>query len=196
MTMTTTIDAQQALAVLHNADLLYPAEAVVVALDQMAAAITARLQDRDPLVLVVMNGALIPAAQLFTRLDFPLQIDYVHATRYRSGTRGGELDWIVRPRFPLQGRVVLVVDDIFDEGTTLKAILEHVRQGGAREVYSAVLVNKVHSRKEPGLAVDFIGLEVGDRYVFGCGMDYQEYWRNLPDIYALKEAPLEQAAAR
>lgn len=178
---------QQVLSVLKNAELLWSAEEVATALDRMAVAITARLRDADPLVLVVLNGALIPAAQLLTRLDFPLQISYLHATRYRGATRGGALNWLARPTIPVQGRRVLVVDDIFDEGTTLKAILDDLRDSGAEEIYSAVLVNKIHHRKAPDLVVDFIGLEVEDRYVFGFGMDYQEYLRNLPGIYAVRE---------
>lgn len=184
---TTATNAEQALIVLREADLLCSAERVSAALDRMAADIAARLADRDPLVLLVMKGALIPGAQLLMRLRFPCQIDYLHATRYGGMTRGGELHWLARPSTPLEERVVLVVDDIFDEGITLKAILDELRRSGIREVFSAVLVNKRHDRKEPGLKVDFIGLEVEDRYVFGCGMDYQGYLRNLPGIYAVKE---------
>ena len=120
-------------------------------------------------------------------MDFPFQISYIHVTRYRGETSGGEINWVARPNVPVAGRTVLVVDDIFDEGTTLKAIMGELKQAGAAEIYSAVLVDKRHDRKEPGLKIDFIGLEVEDRYVFGCGMDYKEYWRNLPAIYALKE---------
>jgi len=180
------INAEQALAVLHEADLLCPVETVTAALERMAAAITVRLGNRDPVVLLVMNGALIPGGQLLLRLGFPCQIDHLHVTRYRDTTSGGKVQWLSRPSISLEGQVVLVVDDIFDEGITLKAILTNLRECGAREVFSAVLVNKLHDRKEPGLAVDFIGLEVEDRYVFGCGMDYKGYLRNLPAIYAVK----------
>lgn len=185
--MSTPISAEQAREIMHSADLLRSAAEVNAALDNMAKAITARFDGRDPLVLVVMNGALIPAAQLLIRLPFPFQIGYLHATRYRGATEGGQLHWIARPSVAVDNRIVLVVDDIFDEGWTLKAIIDELRQSSAREVYSAVLVNKVHDRKVPGLQVDFIGLDVEDRYVFGCGMDYNEYLRNLPGIYALKE---------
>ncbi len=183
----TAITAEQALAVLREAEVLCTPEQVEVALDRMAVAITTRLEDRDPLVLVVMNGAFIPAAYLLTRLRFPVQVGYLHATRYRGATRGSGIDWIAPPHPAVTGRVVLVVDDIIDEGDTLQAILAEVRRQGAAAVYSAVLVNKLHDRKVPGLAVDFIGLEVPDRYVFGWGMDYKEYWRNLPAIYAARE---------
>lgn len=180
------ITAEQALAVLREAELLWAPEQIEAALDRMAAAITARLEGRDPLVLMVMNGAFVTVAGLLSRLRFPLRVGYLHATRYRSGTRGGEIDWIAHPRPAVAEQTVLVVDDIFDEGDTLKAIVDEVRQQGAAAVYSAVLVNKRHDRKAPGLTVDFVGLEVPDRYVFGCGMDYQEYWRQLPAIYAIR----------
>lgn len=182
-----TITAEQALVVLHEAELLCPPAQVAAAFDQLAAAITAELAGRSPLALMVMNGGFIAAAQVLSRLSFPLQVGYLHATRYRSGTRGGDLNWIAPPRPMVAGRVVLVIDDIFDEGDTLKAILAEVQRQGAAAVYSAVLVNKRHDRKVAGLTVDFVGLEVPDRYVFGCGMDYQEYWRNLPAIYAARD---------
>lgn len=181
------ISADQALAALREAELLCPPERIEAALDRMAAAIAAELEHRDPLVLVVMNGAFVPAARLLARLRFPLRVGYLHATRYRGGTRGGAIDWIALPRPAVAGQVVLVVDDIFDEGDTLKAILDEIRRQGAAAVYSAVLVNKRHDRKVPDLTVDFVGLEVPDRYVFGCGMDYKEYWRNLPAIYAARD---------
>lgn len=181
------ITAEQARAVLREAELLCTPEQIDAALDRLAAAVTARLEGRDPLVLMVMNGAFVTAARLLARLRFPLRVGYLHVTRYRGGTRGGGIDWIAWPRPAVAGQVVLVVDDIFDEGDTLKAILDEARQQGAAEVYSAVLVDKRHDRKAPGLTVDFVGLEVPDRYVFGCGMDYKEYWRQLPAIYAIRD---------
>jgi hypoxanthine phosphoribosyltransferase len=182
-----TITAEQALVVLREAELICTPQQIETALDQMAAALTTQLASRDPLVLIVMNGAFIPAAQLLSRLNFPLRVGYLHATRYRGATRGGDINWIAPPRPAVADQTVLVVDDIFDEGDTLQAILAEVRRQGAAAVYSAALVNKLHSRKAPGLAVDFTGLDVPDRYVFGCGMDYQEYWRNLPAIYAARD---------
>ena len=184
--MSTAINAEQANQALQNADLICSAEQVKAALDRMAAAINECLCDTDPLVLVVMNGALMPASELFLRMNFPLQISYLHVTRYRGDTAGGKINWVSRPNVPIAGRTILVVDDIFDEGTTLKAVVDELRENGAAHVYSAALVNKVHDRKED-LQVDFIGLEVPDRYVFGFGMDYKEYWRNLPAVYAVKE---------
>jgi hypoxanthine phosphoribosyltransferase len=132
-----------------------------------------------------MSGAMIPAGILLSHLAFPRHIDYIHASRYRGETSGGELHWRVKPRYELQDRVVLIIDDILDEGLTLQAIIEDCKQLGAAEVYSAVLVKKLHQRNV-GIEADFVGLEVADRYVFGFGMDYMEYLRNAPGIYAVK----------
>lgn len=180
------ITAEEARTVYAQADVLYRAEEVEAALDRMATEITQAIRESDPVVLCVMTGGLIPMGKLLTRLDFPVQIDYLHATRYCGETRGGELHWIARPQTPLRGRVVLVVDDILDEGLTLAAILRQCRAEGAKEVYSAVLVEKLHDRKAKGIKADFIGLQVQDRYVFGYGMDYKGYLRNAPGIFAVK----------
>ncbi len=179
-------EADSAWSAYLQADRLYSREDIERALDRMAGEIGACLSGRDPLVLAVLTGGMIPAAQLVLRLDFPLTLDYLHATRYRGATRGGELHWLARPRHELAGRTVLVVDDILDEGITLAAILDYCRQVGAEAVYSAVLVDKIRPREVLPRA-DFTGLTVPDRYVFGYGMDYHDYLRNLPGIYALKE---------
>ena len=172
--------------VLAEAELLHPASAVEAALDRMAAAITSRLGDRNPLLLGVMVGGVVPLGCLLPRLPFPLQVDYLHATRYRGDVRGGTLDWRAKPTTSLERRVVLVVDDILDEGLTLTDILVWCREAGAREVLSAVLSEKLHDRK-PGIQhADFTGLQVVDRYVFGYGMDYRSYLRNACGIYAVK----------
>jgi len=173
-------------AILGRAAMLADEAAVAQALDRMAREIGHDLAGRDPLVLAVMLGGLMPTAWLLQRLAFPLQLDYVHATRYRGGTRGGPaIEWIARPRTPLAGRVVLVVDDILDEGHTLAAILADCLARGALEVRSAVLVEKTHERRVAGLQADYTGLRVADRYLFGCGMDYHERHRQHAAIYAL-----------
>lgn len=173
--------------VLAEADCLVPEPEVHAAIDRMAEAITARMKDSNPLLFCVMNGGLILTGQLLPRLPFPVQAEYLHATRYRQETTGGILEWKLRPEEDLQGRTVLIVDDILDEGTTLDAIADFCHAHGAAEVLTAVLVDKQHDRKaRPDLKADFTGLEVEDRFLFGFGMDYKGYWRNAPGIYAVK----------
>ncbi len=177
------IDAEQILA---NSEEIVSAEEVQNALSKMAAEITSDLAELDPVVLVVMNGALIPAGLLLTHLSFPFKIGYLHATRYRGETTGGDIVWKALPSIDIKHETVLLIDDIYDEGTTLEAITKKLLSLGAKKVYTATLVNKVHDRKPQTFSVDYVGFDVPDRYVFGCGMDCNEYWRNLASIWALK----------
>jgi len=173
--------------VLAGADLLVSGADVEAAIRRMAEEITVQLRESDPILICVMNGGLIFSGQLLTRLAFPLEVDYVHATRYGHATEGGGLDWIVKPQLELKGRTVLLLDDILDEGVTLAAIAAYCRRQGAATVLMAVLVEKLHLRKvTPGMRADFTGIEVGDRFLFGYGLDYKGYWRNAPGIYAVK----------
>lgn len=171
-----------------QAECLVDAAAMEAAYDRLAVAIRTDLAESLPLVLVVMTGGVIAAGKLLPRLDFPLEIDYLHATRYGQATAGGELRWLARPRHSLAGRHVLVIDDIFDEGVTLKAIVEACQLEGAASVRCAVAVNKVHARKVAGFMPDYIGVEVADRFLVGEGMDYRGYFRNLNGIHALPDA--------
>lgn len=169
-----------------EADCLYSPEEVALACDRMAAAVSARLRDCNPLLLVTMTGGMFPASLLMARLDFPLQVDYIHLTRYGAETRGGEIAWLRRPATSLAGRTVLLVDDLLDHGLTLAAAVEECRQAGALAVLTAVLVVKDVANR-PGLpSVDFHALTTPDRYLFGAGMDYKTYWRNAGGIYAVR----------
>jgi hypoxanthine phosphoribosyltransferase len=183
--MTQQIDRMR--SIIQQSDCLYTAAEVEAAIGQMAEAITRRLADSDPVILCVMNGGLILTGRLLPLLYFPLQLDYAHATRYGAEAGGGGLLWLVRPVMSLQGRTVLIVDDILDEGHTLAAIMDYCLEQGAKDVLTAILVNKLHDRKaRPGLAGDFLGFQAADRFLFGYGMDYQGYWRNAPGIYAVR----------
>ncbi|HDS3847738.1 hypoxanthine-guanine phosphoribosyltransferase [Legionella pneumophila] len=171
-------------AVYEKSTCLYTSNEVEAALDRMAIKIHETLQDKNPVIICVMVGGLVPLGNLLHRLDFPLEVDYVHATRYRGDLTGGDILWKVRPSSNLAGRTVLVVDDILDGGITLAAIINEVKAMGAAEVYSAVLVDKYRKRVPNGLQkADFVGLQVEDHYIFGYGMDYNEYLRNAPGIF-------------
>ena len=168
-----------------EAELIHDPIAVECALNAMAKKINARLADKDPLVLCVMIGGLIPAGMLLPRLSFPLQVDYIHASRYRGATAGGTLHWLRKPQRSFTGRTLLLIDDILDEGITLAQIIDYCRQAGAKEVHTAVLVEKQLSDRQAPIKADFCELTVPDRYVFGYGMDHDEYHRNCDGIYAL-----------
>ncbi len=172
--------------ILNQADCLHSADEVQTALDEMGVAITEKLQHKNPIILCVMTGAVIPTGHLLTRLHFPLELDYIHATRYQGTNKGGALHWQAEPRTSLKDRVVLIVDDILDGGLTLQAIRGYCLEKGASEVYTAVMVDKPRTR-EPGvnLTPDFIGVTTENRYLFGFGLDYHNYLRNVPGIYAV-----------
>ena len=173
-------------ALLNRSELIVGATEVELALDSLASHITDALADRFPIALCIMGGAVVFAGQLLPRLGFPLEFDYLHATRYRDGTRGGEIEWSVLPRKAMSGRSVLLLDDILDEGHTLAAAKVKLLELGAAEVKIAVLADKDIGRDKP-VAADFVGLTLPNRYVLGMGMDAYGLWRNLPAIYALKE---------
>jgi len=177
---------QEAEQVLANAELLYTAAQVEAALDRMAEQITRDMHGKNPLVLCMMIGAVVVTGRLLTRLKFPLQVEYIHATRYRGATSGGVLDKLRMPEAVIRDRVILIVDDILDEGITLKTVVDACRSGGAREIYTAVLLDKLLNGQKQFSTPDFTGLTVPDRYVFGYGMDYKNYLRNCDGIYAVK----------
>jgi hypoxanthine phosphoribosyltransferase len=179
-----TVAPEQAWEVFRQADCLFAEAQVEAALDNMAAAITRRLAAANPVAVCLMNGGVVPFGKILTRLQFPLQVDYVHATRYGARLQGGDLEWLAGPFVSARDRTILLVDDILDEGTTLAAIEARYRADGAKRVFKAVLTRKDRTRKL-AIDVDFVGLDIPDRYVFGYGMDYKGYLRNAPGIYAV-----------
>ena len=174
--------------ILQNSTVIADREEVQAAVDRLAQDINAHYGDRSIILLVVMTGAIMPAAWIASRLEMPLQMDFIHATRYSGTTQGGEIEFRVPPRLNLQNQDVLIVDDIYDIGLTLQMIEHYCQAREARSVNSAVLIRKIHDRKTTGELPAFIGMEVEDKYVFGCGMDAYEHWRHLHEIRALEES--------
>lgn len=175
---------QQAQQILDTAELIHSAQVVSQTVQRLAVEITQALSHQQPLVLCVMGGGVVFTGQLLPQLGFPLDFDYLHLTRYHKALTGGEIHWQAEPKENMQDRVVLVLDDILDEGITLAAIRDKVLECGAKAFYSAVLAEKETGQSRP-FSADFVGLSVPDRYVFGFGMDIQGAWRNLPAIYAV-----------
>lgn len=169
----------------EGAERLFDAAHIERAYDEIAGHLNRDLPDREILLLPVMTGGIFPACELARRIRRPMRIDYVHATRYRGRTHGSDIRWLHWPELADQPKTVVLVDDIFDEGHTLATIRE--RLADRYEVVTAVLVRKRHERGLPRDWVDYHGLEIPDRYVFGCGMDYHENFRELPELWALPE---------
>lgn len=176
-------------AVAGRAELLVSGAQMERILDRLAESITRVLAEKNPLVLCVMNGAVIAVGRLLPRLGFPLTLDYVHATRYRGETSGGSLQWLHRPAASVRGRHVLAVDDILDEGVTLDAIDRACREDGAASVHTAVLVEK-ERKKATDFNADFVGVRLPNRYLYGYGLDYRGYFRNADGVYAVADDDL------
>lgn len=172
---------------INQSDLLYDFDQIISVLERLADELNQEFDNKDVLSVCVMNGSLIFFGQLVTKLKFTLDIDYVHATRYQNDTTGRELAWLREPQTDPAGKIVLVIDDIFDEGYTLSAIVDRYRELGASAVYTVVLAVKQGTQKVE-LSPEFTGLTVPNRYVYGFGMDYKGKYRNLPAIYALKDS--------
>lgn len=172
---------------LSHADRIYDRSTLESVIADMGRRIDTMLDGERPVFLTVMNGGMIFAGQLALSIRSDLEFDYVHATRYLGGVVGSELHWLREPEVPLRDRIVLLVDDILDEGYTLKAVRDDCYARGAKKVYIVSLCTKKHDRMVEGIAADFNGVELPDRFVFGYGMDYYEQGRNLPAIYAIGE---------
>lgn len=171
--------------VLSRSELIYSRLEIEQAIELMAGKIRRDFHNQCPVFLTLMNGGMFFGAKLGLELGIDAEFDYVHATRYHGETTGSGLAWLRRPTAVIEGRPVLLVDDILDEGHTLKAVRDWCEDQGATRVKIAAMTVKKHDRCVPGLEADYVGLMVPDRYVFGYGMDVNEHGRNLPAIYAM-----------
>ncbi|HFD11690.1 MAG TPA: hypoxanthine-guanine phosphoribosyltransferase [Crenotrichaceae bacterium] len=177
------VDLQEIIQLQNSADCLYTAAQLDAAIDAMAIAIGEKLSTENPLCLCVLNGAIVVTGKLLPLLAFPLNIDSVNATRYGDKTVGDAIDWLYRPATSVVNRTILIIDDVLDHGITLAAVKEDCLNRGAKQVYIAVLVNKLIVRDKP-VTADFIGVNAEDHYLFGYGMDYKGYLRNAPGLFA------------
>jgi len=179
----------KAKAMMADAEEIFDSATVQRAVDKVAQQLNQRFNEDDsapfPLVLGVMGGAVVFCGQLLTRLKFPLEFDYMHVTRYGEKDQGGKIEWKVVPRSNVQGRTVIVLDDILDEGETLAHVKERLLEMGAAEVILAVFADKDIGKAKPAKP-DYVGLVLPNRFVVGYGMDAYGYWRNLPGIWAIR----------
>ena len=168
-----------------NSKELFSKKDVEKALNEMADQINEKLSETNPIILCTVIGGIIPTGLLLPRLNFPLQLDYIHATRYRGETKGGHLHWVKQPEIELTNRTVLIIDDILDEGYTLEAIIDYCEAEGAKQILTAVLIEK-NLPERPGLQkANFTGLIADNEYLVGYGMDYKGYLRNMDSIAAI-----------
>ncbi|RLS77580.1 MAG: hypoxanthine phosphoribosyltransferase [Planctomycetota bacterium] len=143
---------------------------------------------RRPLTVVgVLTGSIVLVSDLIRRLEGPVRVSMVWASSYRgTATRPGSLELRLDLLPDLSGQDVLLVDDIFDTGRTLQALLEELRRRGAASVRSLVLLRKA-GRAEVVTQPDFVGFDIPDEFVVGYGLDFDGAWRHLPYLAVLDE---------
>lgn len=187
---------ERAQALLANATQIVEPIEVNAAVRRVADALNARFGTEGaaefPLVLGVMGGAVVFTGTLLPQLSFPLDFDYIHVSRYGDDDRGGEVVWKVIPRQNVAGRIIVVVDDILDEGETLAHVKQRLLDMGAAEVIIAVFADKDLGRAKP-IQADLIGLTLPNKFVVGFGMDVYGYWRNLPGLWTIRPEDLKPA---
>jgi len=171
----------------RDADLLYDADAVAQGIAELAGRVADDCEKTFPLVLCVMNGGLYLTGQLLRHWEFPLTLDYVHATRYRLATLGKDVLWKSYPQNEIRDRNVLIIDDIFDQGYTLEEVRNYCLKHGAKSCHSVFLIGKTHDRRTADVQPDYVGLECGECYVYGAGMDLNSHFRNLSSIYYIEK---------
>tara|TARA_A100001037_G_scaffold262579_1_gene252304 strand:- start:161 stop:730 length:570 start_codon:yes stop_codon:yes gene_type:complete len=170
-----------------NAECLATKLEVEQACDRMADEITEKLSQSNPILIGLMTGGIVVMGMLLTRLRFPLQVDYVHVSRYGNNTVGGSLEWIQGVHTNLEDRVVLLVDDLLDRGITLSGVCDYCYKEGALDVQTAVLVTKEIMYREGLSFTTYSGLTLPNRYIFGFGMDYESWFRNAQGIFAMND---------
>lgn len=168
---------------------VFSAAEVDAAVDRVAAQLAVRLWDARPVVVCLMNGGLPFTADLLRRFYFDLELDYMHLTRYQ-GVRGGAVRVVRDLDRSLAGRTVLLVDDVLDEGLTLRAAQDAVAVQGAAEVVTAVLVRK--NVPDATTQADYEVLVASDEFLVGRGMDCDGAYRQLSGIYSLGKMQAEE----
>lgn len=179
---------QEIKAVQAQADCLLSSDEVHRGIAALAKNMSEALAEKNPVFICIMNGGLNFCAALLSHFSFPLQVDHLHLSRYRGALSGSDVQWQNKPTLNLRDRVVVLLDDILDQGLSLQAASAYCQQQGAGEIFSAVLVKKNLQNNSQQFKADFVAFECEDRYLFGFGMDYKNYLRNAPGIFALKGA--------
>ena len=155
-------------------------------LDSMALEIQKDFPDETILVIILLKGALVFAADLLRRVPRVLEIECLNVASYHDGLKSsGKVDFLDRHFPKVKGRHVLLLDDILDTGRTLHAVERRLMEEGAVVVHTAVLLAK-DKKRAAGARVDYVGFEIGDEFVVGYGLDYRGKYRNLPYVGVLK----------
>ena len=174
-------------AILSRSQIIYTHEEIISAIDLLAEKLNRQFKNKKALILPVLTGAIPFVGMLLPRLSFTIEVNYFHVSRYQSNVGTNQIKITHQPSTEsVFNEEVLVVDDILDEGITLKLINQHLITMKPKSITNVVLFEKkLDLRKE--ITADYVGLDVPDAYVFGFGLDFNGAGRNIPDLYAFNE---------
>ncbi len=167
-------------------ELLFSAEQISAAIDDLARRIRADYEGKDPILIGILKGSFLFLADLCRRLPSPLSIDFIRLASYGSGTTSSRVVRLTKDvEMPLAGRDVLIVEDIVDSGHTLVFLREHFTRHAPRSLRIVTLIDKT-GRREVRAEADYVGLRIPDGFIVGYGLDLDERFRNLPGIYLVR----------
>ena len=165
---------------------LFPRAEIAAAVSRLASEITRDYHDKHPLLIGILKGSFIFLADLVRLLDFPLEVEFVRLSSYGSGRQtSGKVKVVQGLRSSITGRDVLVVEDIVDTGITIAFLLDYLKKKKPASLRLCSLTDKPSRRQVP-VAIDYLGFTVPDKFVVGYGLDFDEKFRNLPDICFLE----------
>ena len=182
---------ERARELLKKTELVFSTEQVQAAVAKVANELNERFNyvesDTFPLFLGVMGGSVVFTGQLLPQLTFPMEFDFLHVSSYGTDDHGNEVIWKVIPRRNVMNRVIVVLDDVLDDGETLFQVQKRLIEMGAAKVILVVLGEK-HTGTKKQVLVDHVGMPLPNKFLVGFGLDVEGYWRNLPDIRSITPA--------
>src|SRR6266851_533023 len=175
-----------------NLDILFSEETIRARIKELGVQITRDYAGLNPLLIGVLKGACFFLSDLLRTIDTRLSIEFMAISSYGSSTRtSGEVRIMKDLDVPIEGRDILVVEDIVDTGLTLSYLLSNLKSRGAASVKLVALLDKFE-RREKEVPIDYLGFKIPDRFVVGYGLDFAERYRNLPFIAVLKDPDAAQ----
>lgn len=166
--------------------LLFTSNEVEAAVGRLAKEISQDYRDKNPILIGVLKGSFMFMADLIRRLNFPLEVEFIRLSSYGSRKSPGKLKLVQGLQTKVKNRHVLVIEDIIDTGQTTAFVLEHIKKKKPASLKLCTLTNKPERRKVP-VKIDYLGLNVPNKFIVGYGIDWNEKFRYLPGIYALEE---------
>ena len=174
-------------------EVLFTEEQLRQKVDELGAQITADYQGKKPLIVSVLKGSYVFMADLTRRINVPCQVDFMVVSSYGAGTKtSGEVQIIKDLENSIDGRDLIIVEDILDSGVTLNYLMKVLTARGANSIRLCTLLSKP-DRRRVDVPVDYLGFEIPDEFVVGYGLDFAERYRNLPYIGILKPSVYSEA---